>query len=854
MSFADLKAALRGWPEAAVPARPFPDALQERLRAALLGLRSAPESFGPADLASLVRQTLRGESARYGGKHRLSVPRGGSWPDETLWRLHGCRVTPGVQAGFLEVEAGPWTPDWLPGKTPFEAVERGEMRRVPLPVAADPAVTKVFHRRQYLSSLQAEAVRAVMLSPPGAVRVVVLPTSAGKSLVGLAAALAGQAETGGVSIVVVPTIALATDQLTKACEMCPGVAINAWKSGLTKDERTAIIERLRAGQQRVLFAAPESVVGPRLSAELSRLAGVPGAIRAFVVDEAHLVGQWGTSFRPEFQTMSALWRDLRAQSPPETRFRTLLMTATLTRESYIDIRSFFNPPEGLETLGSVYLRPESRDLFFQARCEGDDQKIARVLETLRHAPRPAILYVTKVREAIDWHQRCLDAGWRRVGLMHGRCAPAERDAVLERWNRNELDLMVATSAFGLGMDKEDVRLVLHACVPETLDRFYQEVGRGGRDGRAAASVLLWQASDEKTAERMSTPRVISKKLGFERWNRMWWMGRNPDGDGDVRLVNLRSMRRGVEWDSERNLDWNLKTLLLLARAGVIQILHRPFVEPARLDEETDEAFSQRRSALRAAALAFCPVQLLQPRPITPADWDEQVGVPRQQSAEAAWKNWRRMQAVLREQTPVEKVLRELYRVPEAGIHHVGLDGQDATFTPPQTVCCTLKPALRDAPAVRNGRILLVTYRTTGISERTIYTSLRELLFNLADQGIREVAMPEALLTGARWPASFANPLQEMTAQTPEKFLVVRGFGEEEPCGTPPLALPRVSLLGPEHAGRPVSKDLLNLERPVHLVVLPAECPDHRDARRLVGDADQPTVVRLEDLERTLRRS
>ncbi len=850
MSFAALKAVLRGWPETTVPTEPFLNPPQERLRAVLAEMRASPEGFGAADLASLVRQTLRGESAGHGGRHRLPVPRGGAWPDETLWRLHGCRVTSGESPGYLEVEALPWKPAWLPGTEPLEAVERGEMRRIPHPVPADPAVSKVFHRSHYLSSAQSEAVRAVMLSPPGAVRLIVLPTSAGKSLVGLAAALAGTAEMGGVSVVVVPTIALAIDQLNKAQEMCPGVAIDAWKSSLSEEERAAIIERLRAGQQRVLFVAPESVVGPRLSAEFYKLAKLPGALRAFVVDEAHLIGQWGTSFRPEFQTMSALWRALWTQSPAEQRFRTLLMTATLTQESYTDIRGFFSPPEGLETLAAVYLRPESRNLFFKARCEGDE-KVARVLETLRHAPRPAILYVTEVREAIDWHRRCLDAGWRRTGLMHGQCSPANRDAVLERWNRNGLDLMVATSAFGLGMDKADVRLVLHACVPETLDRFYQEVGRGGRDGRAAASVMLWQASDEQTGERMSTPRVISKKLGFERWNRMWWTGRD---DGDARLVNLRSMRRGVEWDSERNLAWNLKTLLLLARAGVLKILHRPFVEPARIDGESEEAFGQRRETLRSEAAALCPVELLQPMPRTPAAWDEQVGVPRQQSAEAAWRNWCRMRDILHGERPIEEVLRDLYRVPEAGIYHVGLDAQDTVLTPLRTVCHSVKPALRSALSIRGGSVRFVTYRTVGLPERTIYTGLRELLLQLAGQGVREVALSEALRTGPRWPASFANPLLEMTARTPEKFLVVRSLEEDELFVSPPLALPRVSLLPPTHATRPVPVSLLNLDRPLHLIVLPAECPDHRDPRRRVGDADQPVAVRLEDFERTLRRS
>ena len=211
------------------------------------------------------------------------------------------------------------------------------MAEQPTEILCDPALAaRVTGVARYLSGAQAETVRSVVLSPPGSVRLVILPTGSGKSMVGLAASMVGRQQSG-LSIIVVPTVALAMDQVTLSRRFFPesSDSIDAWHSGLGDHEKNAILDRIEDGTQRLLFTSPESLVGRLKKRVLST--AKKGELRAFVIDEAHLVGQWGAVFRPAFQTLSPLWQELRRLSPS---IRTVLMTATVTAETYNDLRPF----------------------------------------------------------------------------------------------------------------------------------------------------------------------------------------------------------------------------------------------------------------------------------------------------------------------------------------------------------------------------------------------------------------------------------------------------------------------------------------------------------------------------------
>jgi hypothetical protein len=297
--------------------------------------------------------------------------------------------------------------------------------------------------------------------------------------------------------------------------------------------------------------------------------------------------------------------------------------------------------------------------------------------------------VTKRAEAKSWHQRLQKEQWLRVGCIHGGSSGSDRESTIDLWRKNQLDVMVATSAFGLGMDKGDVRLVIHACVPETVDRFYQEVGRGGRDGRASVSVLLWTQKDREVAEGLSGPAIITEELGLERWNAIC---HSSTWDGETMLANLRALRRGMIWDGDANMGWNMKTLLLLARAGALTIESRRPPTVTREEGETDALFEKRLAEKMEEHWSLCPVRLHATADLTtPEYWATVVAGSRLETLSAANLNWARMREVLEGRGDLNRILCDVYRVPEAGIE-VSHGGEGIPVRPPTRLCAGLNEA------------------------------------------------------------------------------------------------------------------------------------------------------------------
>src|SRR5262249_37091367 len=141
-----------------------------------------------------------------------------------------------------------------------------------------------------------------------------------------------------------------------------------------------------------------------------------------------------------------------------------------------------------EEVHGVALRPEPE--YWASQAENEQEREGRVRELVRVVPRPFLIYVTTPQDAARWDDNVAKMGINRRGCVHGDTPPDEREIVINKWRAGDIDCVIATSAFGLGMDKSDIRAVIHACIPESIDRFYQEVGRAGRDGLAAVSFLI----------------------------------------------------------------------------------------------------------------------------------------------------------------------------------------------------------------------------------------------------------------------------------------------------------------------------------------------------------------------------
>jgi hypothetical protein len=297
-------------------------------------------------------------------------------------------------------------------------------------------------------------------------------------------------------------------------------------------------------------------------------------LRAIVVDEAHLIDQWGTGFRTEFQELSAFRRELLAVSPESRQPRTILLSATLTQSSLETLRSLFGVEGQFESSAAVRLRAEPDYWVADMR---EQERTGRVLEALYHVPRPAILYVTKVDDAVAWQSRLVSAGFGRMGMLHGKTSREGREKIVSQWRAGSLDLVIGTSAFGLGIDFAHARSIVHACIPETLDRFYQEVGRGGRDGRASLSLIIPTPSDLNVAEGINRKKIITVKRGLERWGRMFDGKRVLAGNRIAVRVDGSpgTSESDIDMQGDRNADWNVRLLVLMARAGLVRLHGAP---------------------------------------------------------------------------------------------------------------------------------------------------------------------------------------------------------------------------------------------------------------------------------------
>ncbi|ATM88532.1 ATP-dependent DNA helicase RecQ [Yersinia thracica] len=527
---------------------------------------------GRLDRRALIRDWLFQEKYARHNDNELTVPDDihPDWPSLEEWEASGVHCQR-LGHTFL-LSAGPaWCPQWLEygNSAPFLASDQQQLCRQDTRVPMDHILRSVLKFDNYQAPGQRDAVRRALFAPPGSTLLVNLPTGTGKTLVAQAIALTAPPQ-GALCLLIAPTTALVMELARRFRELLTNVggraeSVTAWYSDLPAQEKSDMYLRIRAGEQRLIVTSPEATCSSLQFALFE--AAKQGGLRHVIVDEAHIVASWGNDFRPHFQQLGGLIRGLKrisraAQRPPCS---TLLMSATITEASRKTLRDIFD--QQMTEVHASHLRPEPAYWCHQAVDPAD--KRDKVLQSLAHAPRPLIFYVTQPKEAEEWAQILRLQGYQRLATFTGNTPDNVRQSLLERWGKNQLDIMIATSAFGVGMDKNDVRTVIHATVPENMDRFYQEVGRGGRDGYSCTSLLIYSHQDVRLAKHLSSQKLIGLELGLERWRKLWDRA-EPVGDSLYR-IDINRIRDGLNFRSKKNKLWNLCTVLMMVRAGVLEL-------------------------------------------------------------------------------------------------------------------------------------------------------------------------------------------------------------------------------------------------------------------------------------------
>lgn len=406
--------------------------------------------------------------------------------------------------------------------------------------------------------MQAEIIASVLA---GRDTLALMPTGGGKSLCFQVPAMQRE----GICIVVTPLIALMKDQVENL--KARGIEAEAVFSGMSKREIDIALDNCIYGPIKFLYLSPE-----RLGTELAQERIRHMKVNLFAIDEAHCISQWGYDFRPPYLQLAAL-RELHPNVP------FLALTATATAKVVDDIQDKLGFRER-HVLRKSFVR---ENLAYMALDEED--KLGRMLRVIRKLGGSGIVYVRNRRETQETARMLVNEGVS-ASFYHAGLDTPERSKRQEDWKNNEIRVIVATNAFGMGIDKPDVRFVIHLDIPDSLEAYYQEAGRAGRDGKKSYAVMLYHESDKLSLRKnleQSFPSVAEIKQVYHLLANYFQLAYGA-GEGLVLDFNVGEFCNRYKLEALKTVN----ALKFLERDGWISVSEAVYI-PSRLQFEVDMA-------------------------------------------------------------------------------------------------------------------------------------------------------------------------------------------------------------------------------------------------------------------------